>query len=85
MLRTVVLAIFAMFTAAMLLWVLTPLTANMRNVMLTWIDVDSDPQIQTFVTLGDMLSFIMMTCAIFVIGFVVLSKASQRSPYDVSG
>lgn len=83
MLREVIGSVMACFVGITLLWVILPVLKNVQNLVFDQIDT-SDPATLQLMALGDALYFILGGIIFFVVGFILLSYASSRQPFDTS-
>jgi len=83
MIRQVIGAIMAAFVGTLILWVILPVLKNVQNMVFNNIDT-TDPTTLQLIALGDVVYVMLGFVTFFVIGFVILSYATSRSPYDIS-
>lgn len=83
MLKEVLGAVMAAFVGTLILWVLLPVLKNVQNVVFNTIDTE-DPTTLFLMSLGDVVYLIMGWVVILVVGFIILSYAVRRDPYDIS-
>lgn len=84
MLKEVVGAIMAAFVGVLLLWVVLPVLKNVQNMVFNSVN-STDPATLQLMALGEALYYIMGGIVFFVTGFIILSYASRRDPFDTSG
>lgn len=73
----------AAFVGTLILWVILPVLKNVQNMVFNNIDT-TDPTTLQLIALGDVVYVMLGFVTFFVIGFVILSYATSRSPYDIS-
>jgi len=73
----------AAFVGTLILWVILPVLKNVQNMVFNNIDT-TDPTTLQLIALGDVVYVMLGFVTFFVVGFVILSYATSRSPYDTS-
>jgi hypothetical protein len=83
MIREVAGAIMAAFVGTLILWVILPVLKNVQNMVFNSIDTD-DPTTLQLMALGDTIYIVMGWLVFFVVGFIIISYAARKDPYDIS-
>ena len=73
----------AAFVGTLILWVILPVLKNVQNMVFDNINT-TDPTTLQLMALGDTVYVIMGFVVFFVTGFIILSYAARRDPYDTS-
>ena len=81
MARATVGAIMAVFMGVLLLWFALPMLQTVYNQTAEFADL-TDPNIERYVNLGNMLFMALSIIAFAVPGYLVFAYATERAPYD---
>lgn len=82
MMREVIGAIMAAVMGLYLLWYILPMLYTQYDFVKQSVN-QTDPTIQTMLQLGDGVYLMLPLLVILIVGFLVMSYATRREPFDI--